>query len=57
VAVNLDHIPPRPLSPSAAPARAAVPAPRKLTISGLAPVTHDESPAVARDPAKLRPEG
>jgi hypothetical protein len=34
-----------------------VPAPRNLTISGPAPVTHDEPPAVARDPGKLRPEG
>ena len=57
VAVNLDHIPPRQCRRRRHLPGPRCPRPRKLTISGLVPVTHDESPAVARDPAKLRPEG
>jgi hypothetical protein len=56
VAVNLDHSFPA-VPPGPAPARTAVPAPRNLSISGAAPVTHDEPPVMAPDPGKLRPEG
>jgi hypothetical protein len=50
VAVNLDHSFPA-VPPGPAPARTAVPAPRNLSISGAAPVTHVEPPVMAPIPA------